>query len=882
MGAARGASVGAEYTVHYTDMRGVDFSSSAKDGRRFSHLENMYRDYDGEGAAATESIPGFRSVASFGSGINGIFCHKSSHGEDYLIVHAGEDLYALRVSDVEEYNPHSLGKVQNVRSRGFNFGGNFYLLDGENLTRVTSEFKYERISDAGGTSPYIPTTYRNGVEFEQQNLMTRRFFERHSISLPELYSFGTEELIYEISDPVGMRCRCVGGKETLSGDVYIPSYVKIGDDDYLVSEISDRAFIGNTKIERVFTSDGILKIGNMAFAACTSLTEVRIADTVSEIGERAFFGCSHLASLYLGSGLASIGDGALIGAVELSEIVYALDSDAFQKIAGYAECGEKEIIYDTRITEVRLGFEIKTPCQEILSVKLNGADISWDEMRSGDFIRGFSIDIQTKAEATGAQIELLGLYGHMRDKCTGVSGFLCRLQDGADPSEIIRGCTVFACFDGRVFLSGNPEYPNSVFFSGRSIDGQIDPTYFGVMDYFDDGVGDYPVISLLAAGDSLAVFKSGDDGCGTIFYHTPKETGIDTVPKIYPVSYLHSGICAIGDSISFFDDPIFISALGITALDKKDLSLDRSIAIRSHNVNPRLLSEDLSSGSLAGWCGYLVCQFGEHIYLADSRSRFVHETGSVEYEWYYLSGIGTYEGDDYVYRYAPSARHGYKTRGLPDEVCHSPVFSAVSEGGETVYYSTEDYENYEVYRTEEKIGGDFSPARVIFSVDDKLLFFGTESGRLCLFNNDKRDFRGTGDIPTEYYSFAGHAPRYALTTVSDSSGIPHLTKSSIKNSLTVKFRSFGRGRITVEVGTNGRGHREALTFPDASLDFSALDFSSLAFLGERIYTLPIYEKEKGWIEKQISIYTEHFTSPFGVYSISYRFRIKGRIKKTRV
>ena len=91
----------------------------------------------------------------------------------------------------------------------------------------------------------------------------------------------------------------------------------------------------------------------------------------------------------------------------------------------------------------------------------------------------------------------------------------------------ILGCTVCENFDGRVFISGHPELPNTVFYSARDESGENNPLYFGELNYFCDGTGPFGVCSILAAAESLAIFKSGDDGGGSIYYHTPKETGDD-------------------------------------------------------------------------------------------------------------------------------------------------------------------------------------------------------------------------------------------------------------------------------------------------------------------------------------------------------------------
>ena len=66
--------------------------------------------------------------------------------------------------------------------------------------------------------------------------------------------------------------------------------------------------------------------------------------------------------------------------------------------------------------------------------------------------------------------------------------------------------------------------------------------------------------------------------------------------------------------------------------------------------------------------------------------------------------------------------------------------------------------------------------------------------------------------------------------------------------------------------------------PDGALNFEELDFSSLTFTNTEYTTLPIKEREKGWIEKSMSFYSNEYSSPFGIYSITYRFEIKGKIK----
>jgi hypothetical protein len=284
----------------------------------------------------------------------------------------------------------------------------------------------------------------------------------------------------------------------------------------------------------------------------------------------------------------------------------------------------------------------------------------------------------------------------------------------------------------------------------------MNPTYFGSLNYFNDALAGFPVKSLLAAGDSLAVFKSGDDGGGSIYYHTPEATASPLLPKIYPVSYVHSGIAATAGSLSFYDDPVFVCEEGICALDKKNLSLQRSVTCRSQTVNTRLLTEDLSAVRLAKWRNYLAVLAGEHIYLADAHQTYAHPTGSFSYEWYYLTGIGCYKDDIPVYRYSGEKRSGFQIlEQMRDERVENETVYSLRIDDETVYYVLHGDARIRVYPTEQREGGVLSPAKSILGLDE-FLFFGTAGGDLCLFNNDKRGIApealsGSDDFDEEQY-----------------------------------------------------------------------------------------------------------------------------------
>jgi hypothetical protein len=355
-------------------------------------------------------------------------------------------------------------------------------------------------------------------------------------------------------------------------------------------------------------------------------------------------------------------------------------------------------------------------------------------------------------------------------------------------------------------------------------------------------------------------------------------------------------MAATAGSLSFYDDPVFICEEGPCALDKKNLALERSVICRSHTVNARLLTEDLASIRLAKWQNYLVLLAGEHAYLADAHQTYAHHTGGFAYEWYYLTGLGTYRDDAPVYRYSSEPKEGYRLYdGHYDEpVENETVYSLVSET-ETVYYVIRNNGMYLVYLSEERKGGTFSPARCVMGMEE-YLFFGTESGDLCLFNNDKRgippkqlaessDFdpeeyklRNGRRIHSDFYDFDHHAPRYALATKRDNCDIPHLTKSTVKGSLSLKCRGYTSSALLLEVGTDRSGYREGVSLPGSTFSFDSLDFAAMTLDNSPYFTLSFREKEKNWIEKQVTMYTTAFRGPFGLYSVSYRYTVQGRIK----
>ena len=888
-----------EYSVIYSNFKGVDFSESdsAVSRERFAYLENMYRDYDGNGGDVIESIPGFRRVYDTFKKVNGLYTYKNSNGEDILVIHSETLLFRIPLSEIDNISSVQVTDgVADEESNCFCSGDSLFVLDGSNMFMLSDS--YDGRVDLSTEKIYIPTTHINGTEYEQRNLLTRYFYEKYNVSLADSLSYGTPTLKYQITDDEKKECSVYGISDNRSV-VYIPSRVKIGDTFYSVKSIDNHAFAKNTTLTECYVANGISTIGANAFNECLSLKKVVLSDSVEILSNSCFMDCAALSELHLGAGVKKLGYSAFIGVYSLKKITYALSSEQLQKIENANMLNSFEIVYNTQINNIAIGLEIHNPATEIHEVTDGESSLEYTVVKKGNICTEICVFLNDKNDYNGKSIRIKGRLSDRRsDYSDKHAGFVASNHNDTDNvSGIITKCRIAESFDGRIFLTGNPDYPGYCFYSALDLSGENHPLYFGEMNYFKDGVGNYANIALLAAGESLAVFKERDDGGGSIYYHTPKETNINILPKIYPTTYVHSGFVAKGRAISFFDDPVFISSKGLSALAKKNINLERSIATRSTNVNRRLLSENLKDIKVAVWQGYLVLLAEGRIYLADSRSTFVGKGGDLEYEWYYLSGIGGFRGDSKVYKYSSSAHSGFHVHSKTDEATSETILSTVING-ETIYYTNENNNRYEVYPTEELDGGVFSAGKHLLSIDDKLIF-ATGDGQLLVFNTDKRGVApphisknaGFDNIEYQnlwgssihpfYYSFAGHRTRYAIQTKRDDGSIPHLLKSTVKNSLTIKCKAVSSGKIICEVGTDNGGYKELTHFPSKDLFFEDIDFSSFSLSTDNVYTIPIHEKEKGWVEKQIALYSDEFASPFAVCIIAYRFCVKGKIKRNR-
>ena len=100
------------------------------------------------------------------------------------------------------------------------------------------------------------------------------------------------------------------GDKEYSGDITIPSSIKVNDLEYTVKEIKEYTFRGCSGLTSVTIPNSVTSIAEGTFFNCSGLTSVTIPNSVTSIGDKAFYGCSSLTSITIPNSVTRIGNDA--------------------------------------------------------------------------------------------------------------------------------------------------------------------------------------------------------------------------------------------------------------------------------------------------------------------------------------------------------------------------------------------------------------------------------------------------------------------------------------------------------------------------------------------------------------------------------------------
>lgn len=226
----------------------------------------------------------------------------------------------------------------------------------------------------------------------------------------------------------------------------------------------------------------------------------------------------------------------------------------------------------------------------------------------------------------------------------------------------INKCTIVTKYgyggENRVFLSGNPDYPNYEWYS------EVDnPEYMPDINYCTAGDGTSAIMGYLKMGKYLLVVKDGAGHDSTLYQQWGDMDSNGDVT--FPIERGVSGIGAVAKKSfeSLIDEPLFLTAKGIYAVADANILAERALKNRSFYVDNWLLKEsNLNKAVCCDWGGYYLLCVNSNCYVFDSRNKSYRSNQS-------------YTSSDFLY-------DSYLWNNIP-AVCFLPM-------DEELYFGTED------------------------------------------------------------------------------------------------------------------------------------------------------------------------------------------------
>lgn len=409
---------------------------------------------------------------------------------------------------------------------------------------------------------------------------------------------------------------------------------------------------------------------------------------------------------------------------------------------------------------------------------------------------------------------------------------------GEDKSGQILNCTTNAHFSAtvqdQIFLTGNPDKPNSVYYSAYN-----DISYFPDLHYLNIG-GENKIMGFLNLGEYLAVVKEGTSDDSTIFliYQTSiQSTTVSssdgktttTQERTFAVKRATAGIGAISKYAFgvLNDEPLFLSSFGVYGVISTNTTSEKIVRNRSFFLDPKLTAEDdLKDAVGTIWNNYYVLFTNGRAYKTE---KFINPDNGVEYE--------TEVSDGHVY--ILDGRH--KTS---------------NNAGNTNY-------GYEAYYWEGV------PAISVCSYDMEL-WFGTSRGEVCRFKNSGQRTDYSDATLKSNPNITGVPIKAVWSTPNDNDGASEYFKTMQKKGTMCTVAPYQRSSVKVYLRPDGYPRQYiGMTYVDISGLFDGeIDFGRLSFDPRTTPRDSFFKKkQKKYIRLQIILENDALDEPFGVFEI---------------
>lgn len=168
----------------------------------------------------------------------------------------------------------------------------------------------------------------------------------------------------------------------------------------------------------------------------------------------------------------------------------------------------------------------------------------------------------------------------------------------------------------RLFVSGNPDFPNYDWYSQQN-----DPTYFGDTWYSVLGQDGAKVLAYSIINDRLAVHKDRAENDRNVIMRDG--TLVDN-QAAFPVVYTLQGEGIVAkNSIAYLaNEPLFLTRLGIFAITAQDITGERYAQNRSFYINKQLTTEPYLENAYGfTWKNLYLLAVNNKIYILDGSQK---------------------------------------------------------------------------------------------------------------------------------------------------------------------------------------------------------------------------------------------------------------------
>lgn len=216
--------------------------------------------------------------------------------------------------------------------------------------------------------------------------------------------------------------------------------------------------------------------------------------------------------------------------------------------------------------------------------------------------------------------------------------------------DMINKCTTGVLWGlggyNRLFVTGNPDYPNRDFVSDFA-DGTMGlPTYYPENMYALVGQDNTRIVGYLYSGANLAILKEENGQDATVFMRSAAfwNEGTEDETVYFPVKTGIAGVGAVSPYCmkDLRDDHMFLSKQGVFAISTNAITSEQYAQARSELVNKKLCRESgLENAVAAEFEGYLYIALNGHVYVADASQKNYKGKNAeqYQYEWYYWENV---------------------------------------------------------------------------------------------------------------------------------------------------------------------------------------------------------------------------------------------------